>query len=150
MPSVRSWRKSSRQSDARVHDLISPPFWLWVVGTTSSACSTSVSFPICRSGSSASCSPVLRDFPDEKTKRIKIRSCDIRSSKANDKSRKFNLRFWWGQLAAGRSLKFASCRGGWGDRFCSRSASAINSVAVDRTPNLSSERRTLQYSTRHL
>ena len=49
------------------------------------------------------------------------------------------------QLAAGRTLEFASCRGVWGERFCPRSATAIHSVAVDRTPNLSIGRRTLYH-----
>jgi len=40
------------------------------------------------------------------------------------------------QLAAGQSLKFASCRGGWDEPSYPRSATAIHSVAVDRTPNL--------------
>jgi len=44
--------------------------------------------------------------------------------------------FWWRQLATGRSLKFASFRGGWSERSCPRSATANHSVAVDRTRNL--------------
>jgi len=48
-------------------------------------------------------------------------------------------------LAAGQSLKIASCRGGWGVRTCSRSATAIHSMAVDWTPNLPNERWTLYY-----
>jgi len=39
-----------------------------------------------------------------------------------------------------RSLKFASCRGGWGECSCPRSATAIHSVTVDQTPNLGIER----------
>jgi len=40
--------------------------------------------------------------------------------------------------------KYASCRGCWGERSCLRgSATAIPSVAVDRTPNLFTEKRTL-------
>jgi len=39
--------------------------------------------------------------------------------------------FWWRQLAPGRSLKFASCPGGWGERSCLRSATAIHSVVAD-------------------
>ena len=35
----------------------------------------------------------------------------------------FLIWFWWQQLAAGRSLKFASCRGGWG-------VNALNQVAL--------------------
>jgi len=52
--------------------------------------------------------------------------------------------FWWRQLAAGRSLKCASCRGGWGERSCPRSVTAIHSVAADRPPNLPIGRRTLK------
>jgi len=50
-------------------------------------------------------------------------------------------------LVAGRSLKFASCRGGWGERSCPRSATAIHSVFVDQTPNLPIGRRTLYHRT---
>jgi len=57
----------------------------------------------------------------------------------------FLINFWWRQLAAGRSLNSASCRGGWGDRSCPRSATVIHSVAVDRTPNLPIGRRTLNH-----
>jgi len=54
--------------------------------------------------------------------------------------------FWWRQLAAaGRSLNCASCRVGWGERSCPRSVTTIHSVAVDRTPNFSIERRTLYH-----
>jgi len=53
--------------------------------------------------------------------------------------------FWWQQLAAGRSLNCASCRGGWGERSCPSSATAIHSVAVDRTTNLPIERLTLDH-----
>ena len=38
------------------------------------------------------------------------------------------------QLAAGRSLNFASYRGSWGERCCPRSVAAIHSVAADRWP----------------
>ena len=55
-----------------------------------------------------------------------------------------NSFFWWRHLVAGRSLKYASCRGGWGERSCPRSATAIHSVAADRTPNLPIGRRTLK------
>jgi len=48
-------------------------------------------------------------------------------------------------LAAGQSLNCASCWGDWGERSCPRSATAIHSVAVDRTPNLPIRRRTLTY-----
>jgi len=48
----------------------------------------------------------------------------------------FLIWFWWRQLAAGRSLKFASCRVGWRERSGPRSAgAAIHSVALDRTPD---------------
>ena len=47
-------------------------------------------------------------------------------------------------MAAGRNLNCASCRGGWGERSCPRNA-AIHPVAVDRTPNLPVERRTLYH-----
>jgi len=46
----------------------------------------------------------------------------------------FWIDFWWWRLAAGRSLRSASCRGGWGERSCPSSATAFWSVAVDRTP----------------
>ena len=49
------------------------------------------------------------------------------------------ISFWW-QLAAGGSLNCASRRSGWGE--CSRNATAIHSVAGDRSPNLLIERRT--------
>jgi len=39
-------------------------------------------------------------------------------------------------LAAGRSQKFASCRGGWDEGSCPRSATAIHSAVVNRTTNL--------------
>ena len=55
----------------------------------------------------------------------------------------FRSYFWWRQLAAGRSLNCASCRGDWGERSFPRSTTAIHSVAVDRTPNLPIERLTL-------
>ena len=44
------------------------------------------------------------------------------------------------QLAADQSLKFAYCRGGWGERSCKWSTKAIQSVAVDRTRKLPIER----------
>ena len=44
---------------------------------------------------------------------------------------------------AGWSLNCASWQDGWGEHSCPRSATAIDSVAVDRTPNLPIERRTL-------
>jgi len=56
----------------------------------------------------------------------------------------FGLFFWWRQSAAGRSPKCASCQGGWGERSCPRSATAIHSVAADRTANLPIGRRTLK------
>jgi len=46
-------------------------------------------------------------------------------------------------LAAGLILKFDSCRGGWAERSRLSSATAIHSVAVDRTPNLPTESRKL-------
>ena len=49
---------------------------------------------------------------------------------------------WWRQLAAGRSLNFASCWGGWGERSCTRNVTAMYSTAVARTPNFPVERRT--------
>jgi len=58
----------------------------------------------------------------------------------------FFVNFWRQQLATGRSLICASWRGGWGECSCPRSATAIHSVAVDRTPNLPIERRTLSLS----
>jgi len=46
--------------------------------------------------------------------------------------------FWWQHLAAGRSLKFPSCRNG----LCRRNATAaIQSGALGRTPNIPIERR---------
>ena len=57
----------------------------------------------------------------------------------------FLLNFWWRQLAAGRSLDWASSRGGWDERSCPRSATAIHSVAVDRTPDLPIWRWTLNH-----
>jgi len=48
-------------------------------------------------------------------------------------------------LAAGQSLKFASCQGGWGVRSWPRNTMAIHSVAVDRIPNLPIERQTLHH-----
>ena len=53
--------------------------------------------------------------------------------------------FLWRQLGTGRSLKSASCQGKWGERSCPRSATAIPSVTVDRTPNLPVRRRTLHH-----
>jgi len=55
--------------------------------------------------------------------------------------------FWWPQLAAGLSLNCASYWGGWGERSCPRSVTAIHSVALDRTPNLPFGRRTLNHWT---
>ena len=49
-------------------------------------------------------------------------------------------------LAAGRSLKFASCRVGLGECSYPRTVTAIHLVAVDRTPNLPIERRTLYHT----
>ena len=46
-------------------------------------------------------------------------------------------------MAAGLSLNCPSCRGGWGER--PSSGMAIHSVAVDRTPNLPTGRRTLYH-----
>jgi len=37
------------------------------------------------------------------------------------------LNFWWQQVVAGRNLKIASCRGGWGSGTCPRSTT-IHSV----------------------
>jgi len=48
-------------------------------------------------------------------------------------------------LASGRSLKFASCRGGSGERSCLRSATAVNSVAVEH-PTLDWEANSLRQS----
>jgi len=52
--------------------------------------------------------------------------------------------FWWRQLAAGRSLNCASCRGGE-QHSCPRSATEIHSVAVDRTPNWEADTLPLSY-----
>ena len=41
------------------------------------------------------------------------------------------------------------CRGGWGERSCPRSATAIHSVAADRTRDISIEKRTLYHWTIH-
>jgi len=49
-------------------------------------------------------------------------------------------------LAAGRSLKFASCRVGLGECSYPRTVTAIHLVVVDRTPNLPIERRTLYHT----
>jgi len=49
------------------------------------------------------------------------------------------------QIAASRGLNCASCRGGWVERSCPRSATTIHSAAVDRSPNLPLEGRTLYY-----
>ena len=57
----------------------------------------------------------------------------------------FVVNFWRRQLAAGLSLNCASCRGNWGECSFPRSATAIHSVAVDRTPNLPTGRRTLYH-----
>ena len=54
--------------------------------------------------------------------------------------------FWWGQLVTDRSLKCASYRGGQGERSCLRSATAIHSVAMGRTPSLPTGRRSLYHS----
>jgi len=43
-------------------------------------------------------------------------------------------------MAVGKSLNFASCRGGWGERSCPRN---VTTVAVDRRANLPIERRTI-------
>jgi len=43
-------------------------------------------------------------------------------------SKNFFFYIWWRQLAAGRSLNCASCPGGWGERSCPGSATAIHSV----------------------
>jgi len=40
-------------------------------------------------------------------------------------------------LTESGSLTFAFCRGSWCERSCSRSATTIHSVAVDRTPSFS-------------
>ena len=56
----------------------------------------------------------------------------------------FNSNLWWRQLAAGRNLKFAPSRGNFGWTPCPRST-AVHSVALDRTPNLSIEGRTLYH-----
>jgi len=47
------------------------------------------------------------------------------------------------QLVAYQRLKHASYRGSWGARSHPRSATAIRSVAVNRTHNLPIEKRTL-------
>ena len=51
----------------------------------------------------------------------------------------------WRYLTLDQSLKFASYRGGWGERSRPRSATAIHTAAVGRTPNLPIERRTLHH-----
>jgi len=44
-------------------------------------------------------------------------------------------------MRAGQNLKFATCRGSWGQRFCfTRCATGIHSWAMDWPPNLSIER----------
>ena len=53
------------------------------------------------------------------------------------------FKIWWRQLAEGRSLKYAW--GSWGERYRPRNATAIHSVAVDRTPNLPNEKRTVYH-----
>ena len=55
------------------------------------------------------------------------------------------VNFWWRRLVTDRSLNCASCRGGWGEHSCPRSATAIHSMTVDRTPNLPIERQTLYH-----
>jgi len=50
-------------------------------------------------------------------------------------------------LTIGGRLIIAFCRGGWGERSCPRSATAIHSVAMDRTLHLPIERRTLYHRT---
>ena len=54
---------------------------------------------------------------------IEINTC------TRGKKRIFEFWFWWLQLVAYRSLKFAPSRGGWGERSCPRSATAILSMA---------------------
>ena len=51
--------------------------------------------------------------------------------------------FFWRQSATYRSLHYAPYRDSKGERSCLRSATAFHSVAVDRTPNLQVEKRTL-------
>jgi len=48
-------------------------------------------------------------------------------------------------VTSAKSLNNPSCRVGWSERSCPRSATAIPSVAVDRTPNLPIGRRTLYH-----
>jgi len=48
-------------------------------------------------------------------------------------------------MAAGRSLKFASWRGGWVECCCPWSATTIHAVAVNRTTNLAIVKRTLYH-----
>jgi len=45
----------------------------------------------------------------------------------------------------GQRRKYVPYRGSWGERSFPRSTTAIHSVAVDRTPNLPIERRTLYH-----
>jgi len=57
----------------------------------------------------------------------------------------FFLSFWRRRLAACQRRKYVSHLGSLGERSFPRSATAIHSVAVDRAPNLSVERRTLYH-----
>ena len=50
--------------------------------------------------------------------RLRIYDCDVQLS--------ILIWFWWRQLAAGRSLKFASFRGGWVECTCPRSAAVFH------------------------
>ena len=72
-----------------------------------------------------------------------IRCCTVRNVFAGNVVKQwFFICLWWRQLAAGLSMKCASCRGGWGERSYPRNVTAIHSVAVGGTPNLPIKRRT--------
>jgi len=58
------------------------------------------------------------------------------------------LCYWWRQLSAGRSLKFASCRGDWGERCWPRNAAEIHAVAGSNTQPSDREADTLALSYR--
>ena len=57
----------------------------------------------------------------------------------------FNSNFWWRQLAAGRSLKFAPCRGDFGWTLLPKECYGSSLGGRGSTPNLPIERRTLYH-----
>ena len=54
----------------------------------------------------------------------------------------FKFDFGAGNWRQAEAWNFLFCRGGWGERSCPRSTTAIHSVAMNRTPNFLFGRRT--------